>query len=100
MDRLVLKNIHRILKFHQATWLSSYINYNNMMRTNAITEAQKDLFKLMNNSIFGKTIQNILKYRNIHLCEKWETIGQRKGANSFIASGYLKKSTKFSTIIS
>lgn len=61
------------------------------MRIRATTEAFKDLFKLMNNSVFGKTIQNIMKYRNIYLCEQWETIDNRKGANSLLASGYMKK---------
>lgn len=87
---LVLTKIHKILKFHQKDWLAPYIDFNNRMRTNATTEAQKDLFKLMNNSIFGKTIQNIMKYRNIYLCEKWETVGKRKGANALIATGYMK----------
>lgn len=84
---LVLKKIHKILKFHQSTWLKPYVAFNNNLRTLATTAAEKDLFKLMVNSIFGKAIENVRKRRNIYLCSDWESIGQRKGAESYIASG-------------
>lgn len=88
---LILKKIHKVLKFHQSPWLEPYINFNNQMRTNATTTAEKDLFKLMNNSIFGKAIENVRKRRNIYLCSSWESIGQRRGAERYIASGYCKR---------
>lgn len=84
---LILKKVHKVLKFHQSTWLAAYINFNNELRTLATTNAEKDLFKLMNNSIFGKAIENVRKRRNIYLCNRWESNGQQKGAESYIASG-------------
>lgn len=87
---LVLKKIHKGLKFHQSKWLAKYIEMNNNLRTKATTGAEKDLFKLMNNSIFGKSVENIKKRRSVYLCSTWESSGQRRGAESYIASGYCK----------
>lgn len=88
---LVLKKVHKVLKFHQSQWLAPYIKFNNDLRTKATTTAEKDLFKLMNNSIFGKAIENVKKRRNIYLCSSWESVGQRRGAEGYIASGYCKR---------
>lgn len=87
---LKLTKVHRVLKFHQFTWLKQYIEMNNNLRTRATTEAEKDLFKLMNSSIFGKSVENVKKRRNIYLCSSWESHGQRRGAESYISSGYCK----------
>lgn len=92
---LVLTKIHKGLRFHQSDWLRAYIKLNNDLRTIATTDAEKDLFKLMNNSIFGKSVENIKKRRNIYLCSHWESDGQRRGAESYIASGYCKRVKTF-----
>lgn len=95
---LELKKIHRVLKFYQKAWLAPYINFNNGLRTKATTNAEKDLFKLMNNSIFGKAIENVRKRRNIYLCDKWESVGQKKGAEGYVASGYVFLKTLIGSI--
>ena len=51
---LVLKKVHRIIKFNQKVWLKSYIDMNTKLRPEAKKDFEEDLFKLMNNSIFGK----------------------------------------------
>ena len=65
--RLVLERIHRAIEFNQTDWMKPYIDFNTKLRTAATNKFEKDFFKLMNNSVFGKTMENIRKHRNIKL---------------------------------
>ena len=62
-----LKKIHRALEFSQSNWLEPYITFNTKKREGAKNSFEKDFFKWMNNSVFGKTMENLRKRCNIQL---------------------------------
>ena len=61
--------VHRGISFYQSPWMEPYIRKNTELRKTAANNFEKDFFKLMNNSVFGKTIENIRKRQNIHLID-------------------------------
>ena len=63
----VLKKLHRFIKCNPKAWLRAYIYMNTELRMNAKSDFEKDIFKLMNNAIFGKTLENVRKHRDIKL---------------------------------
>lgn len=77
---LRLKKIHKILCFKQEPWLREFINFNTDMRKKASNSFDKDLYKLMNNSVFGKTMENLRNRVNIDL------VTDKKKALKLIAS--------------
>ena len=66
-DGLISKKVYRVIQFIQEAWLKPYIEMNTKFRTEAKNDLEKDFFKLMNNCVFRKTVENVRKNRGIEL---------------------------------
>ena len=62
-----LTKIHRVLKFNQSDWMKKCIDFNTQKTMNAANDFEKDFLKLMINSVYGKTVQNLRKRMNVRL---------------------------------
>ena len=78
--------VHRALAFDKSSWLKTYIDFNTQKRTAAESSFEKDFFKLMNNLIFGKMIENLRKRVNVTLINDPEILLKHASKPTFISS--------------
>ena len=68
-EGMILKKVHRGIKFYQSPWMEPYIRKNTDLSKTASSSFEKDFFTLMNISVFGKTIENIRKRQNVNIID-------------------------------
>ena len=88
---LKVTKVHRALKFKQSLWLKQYIDFNTNKRKEANTSFEKDFFKLMNNSIFGKTMEKLRKRVDVRLVTEVNQFIKLTSKPTFVSSKIFSK---------
>ncbi len=84
-----IRVIHRGVRFEQRPWMKTYIEFNTRQRAMATTSFEKDLFKLLNNAVFGKSMENVRKYKDVRL------VADRRRIQRLVASPRFKEIQEF-----
>ena len=84
-------SVHRILKFKHSNLVKKYIDFNTDKRKNAANSFEKDFFKLMNNSVYGKAMENLRKRINLRLVNNAKDYKKWVSRPSFVSQKIFNK---------
>ena len=90
-NEILLKKIHRILKFKQKDWIKSYIDFNAQKRKEATNDADENLFKLLNNAAYGKAMENLRKIVRLSIAKNEKCIAKHISKPSYISQKMFDK---------
>ena len=88
---MVVKKIHRVMKFKQSDWLKSFVMLNTAKRMNVANEFEKAFLKLIINSVYGKTMENVRKRVNVKLINNEKKYLKVVSRPSFVSQKILDK---------
>ena len=95
-----LKKIHRILEFNETPWMEPYIRINTEFRKKSKSAFEKDFYKLMNNSVFGKTMENLRKRVDIKVVRTYGSPKEKEQIRKIIAKPNYDRAVIFSEELS
>ena len=88
---MVVRKVHKILKFRQSDWLKEFVLFNTEKRMNAANEFEKAFFKLIINSVYGKTMENVRKRVNVKVINKEKDYLKVVSRPTFVSEKILNK---------
>ena len=67
---MIVDKVHEIISFKQSKWLEKYITFNTQKRNQTVNDLEKDFYKLLNNAIYGNTMENVRNRLKIRFIKK------------------------------